>query len=373
MHTTIHCQITRHTYIFQIGAIVEVRKRVTEKKQGEADSGYLIADTGYGLPGSIPFDAVSPLNDFNPSGEAYYGKCLLTSVSNFSRNTGPNGQADIGTPGIVKPENVRVIHYPDCQQLVFHMPANARDARTFRITNRASGEAIEECLVGNRLNGSTMLLINTLPYPPGCYEIEADWPDGWTHQIRFIKFNEGFPKSGYSDPPPHVLRAIRGEELHLLPSFPEEPAPKPSVSSIRPKPHEGYVSPAGNVRMVQNDHEYRLYDSNGVEMDSGFDHEKLKQEVFARFTRRLEYTQDGRGGSIYYKEGELNIHFDWEFGGGNAVVIIYIPEVKHWEPRTGTPLSRRDEILTFLCEQVIRDQAPGCHSKIYSNSISILY
>lgn len=370
MHTTMHCLITRHTYVFQPGAIVEVRKRVTEKKQGEADEGYFLADTGYGLPGAIPFDAASPLTDFNPAAEASYGQCLLTSVTNFSKNTGEEATAG---HGIVKPENVRVIHYPDCQQLVFHMPANARDAGTFRITNRASGKAIEACTVGSRVNGSTMLLINTLPYLPGCYEIEADWPDGWTHRIRFIKFNEGFPKSGYPDPPAHVLRAIRGEEVHLLPPPPEEQAPKPPVSSIRPGPGGGYVSPPGNVRMVQSDHEYRLYDSNGVEMDTGLDHGKLKQEIFARFTRRLEYTQDGRGGSIYYKEGEVIIHFDWEFGGGNAVAIIYIPEVKYWEPRTGTPLSRRDEILAFLSEQVIRDRAPGCSYKIYSNSISILY
>ena len=82
--------------------------------------------------------------------------------------------------------------------------------------------------------------------------------------------------------------------------------------------------------------------------------------------------QDGRGGSIYYTEGAIKIQFGWEFGGGNAVVILFIPETKYWEAQTGTPLSRRDGILKFLCDQVIRDQAPGCKYKIYENSISIL-
>jgi hypothetical protein len=53
-------------------------------------------------------------------------------------------------------------------------------------------------------------------------------------------------------------------------------------------------------------------------------------------------------------------------------VVIYIPEVEFWEAQTSTPLSRRDEILTFLCNQVIRDEAPGGKYKIYANSISIL-
>ncbi len=162
-----------------------------------------------------------------------------------------------------------------------------------------------------------MPLGNTLPYPPGCYEIEADWPDGWTHRIRFIKFNEGFPK----------IRLFRPASAHRTPRHtwrrsaftarkPGRTNSKPSVNSIRPKPNEELYFPSGNVRMVQNDHEYRLYDSNDVEMDSGFDHGKLKQEIFAKFARTLEYAQDGRGGSIYYKEGKLNIHLT-----GNSAVV----------------------------------------------------
>lgn len=369
MHPTSRFKITRHTHIFQPGTIVEVRR-----PKGETDAAYFIPDTGYGLPGAIPADALEPCPD-EPQTDAYYGKCLLTQVTNFYKNPSPglpNGADAIGT---VKPEHVRAVHYTDCQQLHFHMPKYAWDAGTFRLLNRASGEMIEECPVRERLNGTTMILINTLPYPPGCYELETDWPGGWTHRVRFVKFNEGFPNARYLNPPAHVLRAIKGEDVHLLTPVQEAPAARPQTRPNPVEPPPGYISPPGNVSVVQNDREYRLFDSNGVEINAAFNHERLKKEIWDRLapaTPALEYTQDGRGGSIDYKEGDIKIHFDWEFGGGNAVVIIYIPENHQWEAWTGTPLSRRDEILEFVCRQVIRDQAPGCVYRIYSNSISII-
>jgi hypothetical protein len=370
MEATIHCRITWHTHVFQRGNIVEVRRRILEKAEGQPQSGYFVPDIGDGTPGIIPLNAAEPLLQTGEAQEAYYGKCVLTSVSNFShRNeeTNPDGIE------IVKPENVRIIHYADCQQLVFHMPQYAYDAGTFRLTNTCSDEIIEEKPVRDRLNGGTMILVDTLPYPPGFYTIDADWPNGWTHRIRFIKFSEGFPQAPYENAPANIFRAIRNEEVHLLPPPEPEAIPRPTVASIKkPKPYPGYASPPCSLHMVQSSDEYRLFDSNGVELDSGVDLDKFKNDLASRFFPVLEYTQDGRGGSIYYKEGDVKIEFGWEFGGGNAVVILFIPETKYWEAQTATPLSRRDEILRFLSEQVIRDQAQGCTYKIYGNSISIL-
>jgi hypothetical protein len=370
MHPTIRCKVTRHSHVFQPGNIIELRNRVLEKTESQPVTGYFVPDTGDGSPGMIPFDAVEAVRDGLEKQEAYYGKCLLTCVSNFYKDTQGDEQAAKAEIGIVKPENVRIIHYPDCQQLVFHMPKYAYDAGLFKITNACSEEILEEKPVSSRLNGSTMLLVNTLPYPPGFYIIEADWPGCWTHRIQFIKFTEGFPNTGYENAPANVRQAIKGEEVHLLPPIKEERVKK--GPTIKHKPEPGYQHPPGNVQMIQNDYEYRLFDSNGVEMDSGIDREAFKRDILKQFVPVLEYTQSGRGGIIYYKERDIKIRFDWEFGGGNAIVVIYIPEVQYWEAQTKTPLSRRDEILTFLCKQVIRDEAPGAKYKIYSNSISIL-
>lgn len=375
MEATIRCKITRHIHVFQPGNIVEVRRRVLEKSENQPESGYFIPDIGDGTPGIIPLDAAEPMSDQVPMEDAYYGQCVLTSVSNFWTDNAE--KTDEGREGSIKPVNVRVVHYPDCQQLVFHMPQYAWDAGTFRLTNACSQGVIEERPVRERLNGGTMILTNTLPYPPGFYTIEAGWPDGWTHRIQFIKFTEGFPKAPYGKAPANIFHAIRNEEVHLLPLPEEPPAPENTGYGTRipgylPDRESGYASPACSLHMMYDRDDERSRDYNGFETERGIDVEKFKKEIMSRFFPRLEYTQDGRGGSIYYTEGAIKIQFGWEFGGGNAVVILFVPETKYWEAQTGTPLSRRDEILKFLCEQVIRDQAPGCTYKIYDNSISIL-
>ncbi|MCF0050857.1 hypothetical protein LXM25_12360 [Dyadobacter sp. LJ53] len=267
---------------------------------------------------------------------SYFGKCLLTKVSNFYKDPTKSEAEGIATNGVVEAEKVQIIHYPDCQQLVFHMPKYAYDAGSYQLIDDVTGAIMEDLQVKDRLNGGTMMLIDTLPYKPGSYTIEASWPDGWTHQIRFIKLDAAVP-----DP-----------------------------KSIRKSVH--YQHPPGNVRMVQNDKAYRLFDSNGVEMNNGIDLDQFKKELIAKFGPVVTYSQDGRGGKIFYRDGPVSIDFDWEFAGGNAVVLFLVPEEKYWEIQTKTPLSRRDEILAFVANQVINDQAPGCRFEVYSNHITIV-
>jgi len=375
MEATIRCKIIRHTHVFQPGNVVELRRRILEKSEHQPESGYFIPDQGDGTPGIIPLDAAEPLTAAPVPEEACFGKCVLTSVTNFWQDA--PGRTGEGQAGSIKPVNVRVVHYPDCQQLVFHMPQYAWDAGTFRLTNACSEEIIEEKPVRDRLNGGTMILTNTLPYPPGFYTIEANWPDGWTHRIQFIKFTEGFPKAPYEKAPANIFRAIKNEEVHLLPLPEEKPYPGFTENGIRipyhsagPEP-DSYASPACGLHAHDRD-DPRSRDYHGVEKNGEIDVENFKREIMSQFFPKLEYTQNGRGGSIYYIEGAVKIEFGWEFGGANTVVILFIPKEQHWEAQTGTPLHRRDEILQFLCEQVIRDQAPGCRAVMYDEAISIV-
>jgi hypothetical protein len=71
---------------------------------------------------------------------------------------------------------------------------------------------------------------------------------------------------------------------------------------------------------------------------------------------RVGYTSSGRSGKVHYISKEATFDLDYEFGGGSAVAIIDIPTAKQWEAATKTPLSRRDAILKFIGQQVVKDQ-----------------
>ena len=285
---TIYIKLRRDVHIFPQGITLEVAQ--TDSKIGENGSseGYSIPDIGDGSPGIIPFDAADiSKNEASPA-DAYLGPCLLTKVSNFYQDPEKDNATGIASIGIVKAEKIQLIHYGDSQQIVFHMPQYAYDAGLFRLTDSVTGKIIEEVPVKACLNGSTMMLINTLAYKPGVYTIEASWPDGWTHQLIFIKFQEGFDCVKKVDLP------------------------------------------------------------------------------------QVNYTQDGRGGKIIYRDGPVTIDFDWEFAAGNAVAFFYIPQEANWEAQTKTPLSRRTDIISFVASQIIKDQAPGCHFEIHFDSVDIL-
>lgn len=291
-------KIERPCFIFQQGLILELR------------DGCSVPDKGDGTPGIIPADCVT---SSPPPPEDSNGKCVLTHVANFYRNP-PKSQTEGETStGVVKKEQVWIVHYPDAQQLVFHMPQYAWDAGRFRLVEEVTGRVEADCPVKDVLNGSTQILVDTLPLRPGFYTIEAGWPDGWTHQIKFIKFMAGYPKEETCQHPP------------------------------------------GNV--------------GGVEIEV---REKAMKKISDSFSRRLQYLEQGRAGVITYCEGDLRIAFDWEFGGGNCVVIIFVPTPEHWEAQTNTPLDRRQEILEFVADRAIRDKAPSCYPRISDNWIEIM-
>jgi hypothetical protein len=347
MAKTVFVKVLKQTHIFQKDLILEVCADILPGNRDDVPASYSVPDVGNGLPGTLPVDAVKKVRQPLEESGSHFGKCVLTKVSNFYKDPARDEREGIAANGIVNPEKVRVIHYPDCQQIVFHMPKAAYDAGQYQLIDNVTNEILEDLEVRDRLNGSTMMLINTLLYKPGFYTIEASWPDGWTHQIRFIKFIEGFPNVKSTNISPNVRLAIKGEECHLQSSYTPEPA---SIQLPR-DPETGFLAP-------------RSFTSSSIR----------KQVVSTPVvsTPVVTYTQEGRGGKIYYRDAGILIEFDWEFAGGNAVILFSIPEEKHWEAITKTPLSRREEILKFVANRVIADQAPGCRFEIYSNSISIV-
>ena len=73
----------------------------------------------------------------------------------------------------------------------------------------------------------------------------------------------------------------------------------------------------------------------------------------------VEISQSGRGGSIYYREGDNTISFGWEFALSPALALIFGTETKHWEHQHPWAAGRQKEIFEFVAEEVIRQKAPG--------------
>jgi hypothetical protein len=88
--------------------------------------------------------------------------------------------------------------------------------------------------------------------------------------------------------------------------------------------------------------------------------------------RKLEYINEGRGGYVVYKDNLSTIKLSFEFGGGNCVVIIFVPTPLEWVEQTNRPISDRQSILTFIATQSIKDQAPNCKYTLSDQYIELL-
>ena len=71
---------------------------------------------------------------------------------------------------------------------------------------------------------------------------------------------------------------------------------------------------------------------------------------------RVSYVNQGRGGKVVFSAGHTSFEMYFEFGGGDTVATIDIPSAAGWVERTGCPLAKRQAILEFIGESVVRDQ-----------------
>ncbi len=56
---------------------------------------------------------------------------------------------------------------------------------------------------------------------------------------------------------------------------------------------------------------------------------ELGFNCFGNDLARVYYSGEGRGGIIHFQLGQKIIDFHWEFGGGNSLALIFIPEEVH--------------------------------------------
>lgn len=73
-------------------------------------------------------------------------------------------------------------------------------------------------------------------------------------------------------------------------------------------------------------------------------------------TPSLTYLTDGRSGTVRFTAGRYTFDMYVEFGGGDTLAIVDVPTADRWTRDTGIPLALRPCVLTFIGDQVVRDQ-----------------
>lgn len=87
--------------------------------------------------------------------------------------------------------------------------------------------------------------------------------------------------------------------------------------------------------------------------------------------RSLIYNNNGRGGTVVYKDAQSELKFDFEFGGGNCVAIIFIPGEASWCRHTGRKIEERKDIIEFVAKQSLNDQVSNGYYEIQDNFIEL--
>ncbi|MBK8340865.1 MAG: hypothetical protein IPK99_13105 [Flavobacteriales bacterium] len=93
--------------------------------------------------------------------------------------------------------------------------------------------------------------------------------------------------------------------------------------------------------------------------------------MHATSDRNVVITENGRSGSVTYREPAGSLAFYWEFGGGDVVTIIQVHDAA-WKAQPAWLIGRQAEILRFVADEVIRRKAPGCRAEINQATGEIL-
>ncbi|NWG06121.1 MAG: hypothetical protein HXY35_05455 [Chloroflexi bacterium] len=92
---------------------------------------------------------------------------------------------------------------------------------------------------------------------------------------------------------------------------------------------------------------------------------------------RVNIITKGRSGTIQYIEGSLfkknTCEFYWEFGGADAVAIIWFPKSDaEWDAKYPWAVGRRMEIVKDMAEQVRKKQAPSSTLKWEEGTVFLI-
>lgn len=89
---------------------------------------------------------------------------------------------------------------------------------------------------------------------------------------------------------------------------------------------------------------------------------------------QVEITDSGRSGGIVYREGDGGEYETWWELAASADVLAFVlvPTPLKWERQVLWAAGRRDEILTRIAAEIVRQKAPGCAFAVGESFIEIL-
>lgn len=264
--------------------------------------------------------------------QEYFGIITIGEIENIPPDqTGAENSMSPFEP--LDDGHIRVVHYPDCQQLIIWLPRPGSEYGKIGLLEKEGGAKVAGWMAEEKLNGSIQLLWDTLFIKPGEYVLEICKQGGGLHRVGLRKYEAGAEPETEKQ---IAANATVGEDHH-----------EPIV----------YRDGFGNI-IPDTDLEIR---------------EKALRSLAKKFGRRIEYEGTFRAGIIIYTDGETRIEFPHEMGGGNCMFYIDVPGPEKWEAQTGTPAEQRQEILEFVAATVRSRQAPRCRYEISNDSIGFYY
>ncbi len=262
------------------------------------------------------------------------------------------------TPGPTHESNAlcaKFVRYPESQQLTVWLPTSGYQYPGDYILE-VNKQIIEKDPVQHKLNGSVMLLFDTMDWNKGEYILSIEMPQGGQHKMYFIKHaeNELVDKNQVVE-----MQVAKAGQPSL---WKKEPVIPMNEMDQKDTLWKEYRDGSGNV-IPNADQALRNKALRDIE-------DTMNKAFSTLHNPRLEYEGNFRSGNIYYIEGDTRIGFDHEMGGGNCKMYINIPSPDNWESSTGVPVDRRDGIIRFVANQVKRDQAPSWRYEIDETSIA---
>ena len=258
---------------------------------------------------------------------SFFGMVTMTSLENVHQSKGKSNEKVI-SDDLMDETRIRLVHYPDCQQLIIWLPVDGDFYQDLVICDSKSKHEIWRKEIREIITGTIKIVLDTLPFKPGEFYVKINKKDGLQHIIYLKKYKKGV--------------------------IPKQPITVPEIEPDLDKAPIVYRDGFGNI----------LPDEDLILRQNIID------KMIDKFSRHLEYVSQGRGGDVIYLEGKKSIKFYMEMGGGNCVFYLDIPSISEWEKTTGFPLSEREDIIHFVAEQTQRDQASSCTYKISDTEIT---
>ncbi|HPN69802.1 MAG TPA: hypothetical protein PLZ32_09800 [Saprospiraceae bacterium] len=260
---------------------------------------------------------------------SYFGVVELTSLENIF----PTNKELKKEINLMEESGIKLVHYSDCQQLIIWLPNDWRGYVDMEVKDLLSGETIWRKEISEIISGSIKIILDTLPFPPGDLSIIISGNDSIQHVINIKKYEEGV--------------------------IPEIPEILPEIKPDYDKPPIIYRDGFGNI----------IPDQDLIMRG------KVLNDLDRKFSRKVKYEDEGRSGTVIFIDGDKTLRFYSEMGGGNCIFYINIPPKEHWIKETGYSLEERDEIIKFVAESALRDQAgsSGAYFEIEDKWITFFY